>query len=259
MENSLRFMRKLDRSANLENWPQLYYPELYLLDGGYCSFFQQYPDFCEPRDYVSMFDRRFVSDCKFSHSQKMKKPQQQNKSKGTVAPKRSLNLSAPGNPNIVILDEHSLPVVDTDYHQSKPSAFFPSLSSSNLSESSQIYFLSNQSKSTKTQRNIFEVDKSSISKSEFIVRPLWNSAKHPASGNDIKAMEVMDRDRENILSLHSLKRNSLPSIISRSENVGVNLNIRTDTKKEEEKVEVKRRTSQKSPPEVIQSLNPFQN
>jgi len=43
METSLRYMRKLDRSANLENWPSLYYPELYLLDGGYQGFFQKYP------------------------------------------------------------------------------------------------------------------------------------------------------------------------------------------------------------------------
>jgi len=65
-------MRKLDRSANLENWPSLYYPDLYLLDGGYREFFIKFPDFCEPRDYVSMFDRRFISDCKL-HSNLLKK------------------------------------------------------------------------------------------------------------------------------------------------------------------------------------------
>jgi len=74
-------MRKLDRSANLENWPSLYYPELYLLHGGYNAFFRQFPDFCEPREYVSMFDRRFVNDCqKFHSSSHQSNPSTRNRS-----------------------------------------------------------------------------------------------------------------------------------------------------------------------------------
>jgi len=61
---TLRHMRKLDRIANWENWPSLYYPELYLLHGGYHLFFQEKPELCVPRNYVSMFDRKFNNTCK---------------------------------------------------------------------------------------------------------------------------------------------------------------------------------------------------
>ena len=35
-----RFLRSKDRSANKDCYPHLHYPELYLLDGGYKSFFE---------------------------------------------------------------------------------------------------------------------------------------------------------------------------------------------------------------------------
>ena len=36
-------MRERDRNMNgLTNFPKLYYPELYLLHGGYKAFFEQY-------------------------------------------------------------------------------------------------------------------------------------------------------------------------------------------------------------------------
>ena len=35
-----RFLRKLDRDANKECYPNLFYPELYLLDGGYKVFYE---------------------------------------------------------------------------------------------------------------------------------------------------------------------------------------------------------------------------
>ncbi len=36
-------MRKIDRERNGINFPSLYYPELYLLVGGYKAFFEKYP------------------------------------------------------------------------------------------------------------------------------------------------------------------------------------------------------------------------
>jgi len=69
---SLLFMRNLDRIANIENYPHLYYPELYLLDGGYNAFYQKFPDFCDPRNYISMFDRRY-KNCRKSLSNRPKK------------------------------------------------------------------------------------------------------------------------------------------------------------------------------------------
>ena len=36
-------MRKKDRERNGMDFPKLYYPELYLLDGGYKCFYEKYP------------------------------------------------------------------------------------------------------------------------------------------------------------------------------------------------------------------------
>lgn len=39
-----RFLRETDRKRNgMALFPQLYYPELYLLDGGYKAFFAKHP------------------------------------------------------------------------------------------------------------------------------------------------------------------------------------------------------------------------
>ncbi|NWV60878.1 MPIP2 phosphatase, partial [Malurus elegans] len=47
-----KFLRERDRSCHV--YPQLHYPELYVLKGGYREFFFQFPGHCEPRDYRPM-------------------------------------------------------------------------------------------------------------------------------------------------------------------------------------------------------------
>uniref|UniRef100_A0A8C3MSQ1 M-phase inducer phosphatase n=2 Tax=Geospiza parvula TaxID=87175 RepID=A0A8C3MSQ1_GEOPR len=47
-----KFLRERDRSRH--EYPQLHYPELYVLKGGYREFFFQFPGHCEPRDYRPM-------------------------------------------------------------------------------------------------------------------------------------------------------------------------------------------------------------
>ncbi|KAL3865040.1 hypothetical protein ACJMK2_006673 [Sinanodonta woodiana] len=49
-----RFLRGLDRNLHKENYPQLHYPEVYLLDGGYKAFFESYKELCEPIHYTPM-------------------------------------------------------------------------------------------------------------------------------------------------------------------------------------------------------------
>ncbi|NXR95229.1 MPIP2 phosphatase, partial [Hypocryptadius cinnamomeus] len=47
-----KFLRERDRSCH--EYPQLHYPELYVLKGGYREFFFQFPGHCEPRGYRPM-------------------------------------------------------------------------------------------------------------------------------------------------------------------------------------------------------------
>lgn len=39
----LRKLLELDQTTNANNWPHVYYPEVYILDGGYRNFRTQYP------------------------------------------------------------------------------------------------------------------------------------------------------------------------------------------------------------------------
>lgn len=51
------------RRVGSENWPQLYYPEMYVLDLGYKSFWESFPNMCQPQSYVTERDPRFADDC----------------------------------------------------------------------------------------------------------------------------------------------------------------------------------------------------
>uniref|UniRef100_A0A7N5KFH1 M-phase inducer phosphatase n=1 Tax=Ailuropoda melanoleuca TaxID=9646 RepID=A0A7N5KFH1_AILME len=57
-----RFIRERDRAAN--DYPRLYYPEMYILKGGYKEFFPQHPTFCEPQDYRPMNHEAFRDELK---------------------------------------------------------------------------------------------------------------------------------------------------------------------------------------------------
>ncbi|KAK3698771.1 hypothetical protein QZH41_014529 [Actinostola sp. cb2023] len=65
-----RFLRNRDRDIHGKDYPALYYPELYLLEGGYKAFFLSqkfYPfnkEHCEPQEYVLMLDDRHSEDLK---------------------------------------------------------------------------------------------------------------------------------------------------------------------------------------------------
>ena len=59
-----RFLRKMDREANKACYPSLYYPELYLLEGGYKAFYEQYPELCDPHKYTPMIHPNHTNDVK---------------------------------------------------------------------------------------------------------------------------------------------------------------------------------------------------
>jgi len=55
-------LRKQDRNMNYSRYPQLFYPEIYILKGGYKEFFSQYPNRCNPQNYVQMHDIKYVQE-----------------------------------------------------------------------------------------------------------------------------------------------------------------------------------------------------
>jgi len=61
---SYKKVRSADRKLNEPNYPDLSYPEMYLLEGGYKQFFKDYPGLCEPQGYVEMKDPSFIPQMK---------------------------------------------------------------------------------------------------------------------------------------------------------------------------------------------------
>lgn len=57
---ALRF-RNLDRQIN--TYPRLHCPEMYVLEGGYRNFFMNYPSYCTPSSYIMMHDERHKVEC----------------------------------------------------------------------------------------------------------------------------------------------------------------------------------------------------
>ncbi|UZJ56686.1 hypothetical protein CBS101457_006006 [Exobasidium rhododendri] len=51
-------LRQADRSL-AHDYPNCHFPEIYILQGGYCGFFKEYANVCEPRSYVEMDDPKF--------------------------------------------------------------------------------------------------------------------------------------------------------------------------------------------------------
>lgn len=52
-----RFLREEDRDRN--EYPSLFYPELYILKGGYKDFFSDYKELCDPQSYCPMHHQDF--------------------------------------------------------------------------------------------------------------------------------------------------------------------------------------------------------
>ncbi|KAJ3298732.1 cell division cycle- protein [Borealophlyctis nickersoniae] len=58
------YMRRRDRSANLDKYPMLYYPEIYVLKGGYKQFYSTHKSRCEPQQYIEMVHKEYTADLK---------------------------------------------------------------------------------------------------------------------------------------------------------------------------------------------------
>ncbi|OON18325.1 rhodanese-like protein [Opisthorchis viverrini] len=53
------FLRSVDRLSNYHRYPFLYFPEIYVMKGGYSAFFQKYSHICTPQTYVKMSNRDY--------------------------------------------------------------------------------------------------------------------------------------------------------------------------------------------------------
>ena len=58
-----KFVRGHDRSVNDHRYPQLNYPEIYILEGGYSSFFAGHRGRCFPQNYVEMGAAEHANTC----------------------------------------------------------------------------------------------------------------------------------------------------------------------------------------------------
>ncbi|XP_052873230.1 M-phase inducer phosphatase-like [Anopheles cruzii] len=56
-----RFLRNHDRNLNIDRYPVLHYPEVYLLHGGYKKFFTSYSSLCDPITYRPMRDGEYAN------------------------------------------------------------------------------------------------------------------------------------------------------------------------------------------------------
>lgn len=106
-------VRARDRQVNMHRYPELYYPEVYILEGGYSGFFGSYRQRCEPQAYLQMDNQEHKSTCeremgKFRRNTKLARAQsytfganlQSNNespiARRPMAPKRDLGMNLGG-------------------------------------------------------------------------------------------------------------------------------------------------------------------
>ncbi|XP_029669210.1 M-phase inducer phosphatase-like isoform X2 [Formica exsecta] len=79
--NLSRLLRRMDREFNEERYPALFYPEIYLLQGGYEKFYGEQKEFCLPQDYKPMRHPNHEREFRFFRNKS--KSWQGDKPKGT--------------------------------------------------------------------------------------------------------------------------------------------------------------------------------
>ena len=57
-----RFLRNKDRDMHIDCYPDLYYPEMYILQGGYKDFYDHLPELCSPQMYKPMIHPNHVKE-----------------------------------------------------------------------------------------------------------------------------------------------------------------------------------------------------
>ncbi|KAL4736134.1 M-phase inducer phosphatase [Aspergillus similis] len=58
-----KYIRHRDRAYNVDHYPQLSYPDMYILEGGYSGFFAEHRSLCFPQNYVEMSAKEHEFAC----------------------------------------------------------------------------------------------------------------------------------------------------------------------------------------------------
>jgi hypothetical protein len=58
-----KFVRSQDRKENVHRYPLLSFPEVYILDGGYSSFYHSHSTRCFPQNYLRMDAKEHEQSC----------------------------------------------------------------------------------------------------------------------------------------------------------------------------------------------------
>ena len=100
-----KFIRNKDRAVNVERYPGLTYPEMYILDGGYSSFFKDHRARCDPQNYVEMDAKEHVTACergmgKVKHAQRQKLMRAQTFAFGQHSPRVDSSPTAMGRSRV---------------------------------------------------------------------------------------------------------------------------------------------------------------
>jgi len=64
-------LRKMDRLANRPDYPNLHYPYVYVMEGGYQKFYEEYKPYCDG-EYLAMKDKKYTAELYWNKKQERK-------------------------------------------------------------------------------------------------------------------------------------------------------------------------------------------
>lgn len=84
--------RSMDRQMNVDNYPNIYYPDVYILKGGYKKFYRKYPQLCEG-GYTKMLDKKHRYNGDLLHeTKKFRESSKSSKRSSSLDPSETLRM-----------------------------------------------------------------------------------------------------------------------------------------------------------------------
>ncbi|KAF9561638.1 cell division cycle- protein [Mortierella alpina] len=93
-----RHLRNQDRAANASHYPAVFYPEVYVMKGGYSTFFQENKSYCWPEAYVEMQDEKHSQEFE-THRRNFQREFSRTASKGFLGMESKKNSSTTNTNN----------------------------------------------------------------------------------------------------------------------------------------------------------------